>query len=328
MIKPGQLLASVKAGKFKPAYYFFGSEDFRLSEAMKYVARSYLPESQASMNLRKFDGRETRCGDLITELSTLPLLGERQVFAISNFQSFKPKEREHILKLLGGPDIGRLVILSSPASKAPKRSSAFIKQVSSAAEVVEFGQLTPGESRGMLSSRLSKEGLQIENEALNDLTELVAGNRGAIEAELSKLTNSFESGSTITRDDVHRICVDYVLHDIFKVADSILQGNAAHTLKMVKFLVGNGNSAVAIVTLMLQHFICVYLAKNGKRPLGNRAWLTNKFRQQGAEFDNNRLEQMILAIAQCNSELRWSKIKSETLLEMLIINLTQSEKSS
>ena len=87
MVTPFQLLKDISAGKFKPAYYFYGSEDYRITEAEKYLARQFLPGAQMSVNYRKFDGRKTKAGDLITHLSNLPMLGEKQVFVVSDFQS-------------------------------------------------------------------------------------------------------------------------------------------------------------------------------------------------------------------------------------------------
>ena len=69
-----------------PAYYFFGTEDYRIVEAEKYVARQFLPDRQLVTNYRKIDGKKTSCSDLLAELSSLPMLGERQVFGVtSNF---------------------------------------------------------------------------------------------------------------------------------------------------------------------------------------------------------------------------------------------------
>ena len=84
MTTPRQLLQDISGGKFKAAYYFYGSEDYRISEAIKYIAHQFLPDMQLTVNYRKFDGRKIKTGDLLTELSTLPMLGEKQVFVVTD----------------------------------------------------------------------------------------------------------------------------------------------------------------------------------------------------------------------------------------------------
>jgi DNA polymerase III delta subunit len=85
---PDDLQKLVRAGKYKPVYYFFGEDDYRIIEAEKYLVGQFIPEAQRITNYRRFDGKKMRCDDLLSELAVYPMLGERQVFAVKNIQSF------------------------------------------------------------------------------------------------------------------------------------------------------------------------------------------------------------------------------------------------
>ncbi len=322
MASPAQLHKEISAGKFKPAYYFFGSEDYRITEAEKYVAREFLPNLQLSVNFRRFDGRRTKAGDLIAQLSNLPMLGEKQVFVVTDFQSFRPTEVKAILALLTPSDPNRIIIFDSPASKAPNKKSAFFTSVSSVAEVVEFKRLDFDESVRTIRARLKAEGIEIADDALRLLTELLDGNRGAMESELNKLVNFKSAGETIELEDIRKISAGYEMFSIFDLADLIVAANTKKILRMLKQLLAEGVSPVTFTTLLQQHFTSLYLVKNGKPPLGNRGFLVYKFRQQAAKFDNRQLEDMIIEIADADSSLRHQELlKQEVVLETLALAL-------
>ena len=321
MTSPRELFKNISDGKYEPGYYFFGSEDYRIVEAEKYIAHQFLPEAQVAVNYYRINGKKTRAGDLITELSNLPMLGERQVYSISSFQHYKPKEIEAILKLLSPPDPNRIVIFSSPSSKIPKKTSKFFKDISKAVEVVEFNKLTPAEVSRALVGKLSKANIRIEHDALETLVALIAGNRGAIEIETGKLINFKNEGDSVTLEDIKSLSCGYEIFNVFELAELIAMGQAPKALQMVHSLLAEGNSPVGLTAIIQLHYICLYLVKNGQKPLRGREWLTRKFAAQASRYSHLQLEDFIIDIAETDSELRRGKIKPETQLEMLVMKL-------
>jgi DNA polymerase-3 subunit delta len=324
---PHQLLADISAGKFKPVYYFFGQEDYRIIEAEKYLASQFLPKRQLTTNYRRLNGKKSSTNDLIAELSVYPMLGERQVFGITDFQSYKPTEIKRILKLLTPTDPNRIVVLSSPADKAPKKNSAFFKTMSQAAEVVEFQKLTAAETQGFVRGKLEKAGMTIEPGALELITELIAGNRGALEAEVEKLVNyKTEEGSTsVTEEDIRRLTTGFEVYTVFELADHIIAGDTRKVLNQIAILTGEGTNPTGILWHLGNHFVSLYLVKNGKPLDARRRWLTGRFRLQTGKYSNAALEKMIIEIAETDSALRHSSgVKGEMQLESLVLQLMRA----
>ncbi|UCD65116.1 MAG: DNA polymerase III subunit delta [Candidatus Zixiibacteriota bacterium] len=321
MPSPATLFKDISAGRFKPAYYFYGSEDYRISEAEKFVANQFLPHRQMTTNFYRIDGRRTNAAGLIAELSNLPMLGEKQVFAVRDFQSYKPAEVTGVLELLSPPDPNRIVIFSSPSSRTPRKTSTFFSAVARATEAVEFRKLTPGESAGQVKARLKKEGLTADPDALSLLVELVGGSKGALEAELAKLIDFKAEGENITVEDIKRICSGYEVFRIFDLADHVVAGNTRKVLQMTRSLLSEGNSATTLVALLQQHFTSLYLVKNGKNPVGRRGFMVPRLKTQAGRYDNEKLEAAILLIAEADVNLRHKGIEPETTLEMLALTL-------
>ncbi len=326
MVSPGELLKNISAGKFKPAYYFFGEEDYRIAEAVKFLAQKFLSEAELRTNFRRFDARKTAARDLISELASLSLLGDKRVLAVANFQNYKPTEWKAVLAALAQPDATRLAVMTSPSSVMARGRGAFIKKVffkgvSGAIETVEFNRLTPGQMAPQVAGRLQKADLKIDRDALSQLTEMLSGNRGGFQGEVDKLIDYKQAGETVTIDDIKQVCCGYEVFNVFDLADRIVERQTKLVLKMVDKLLSDGNSPIAIGVLLQQHFLSLYLVQGGRDPLGNRGWLANKFRQQASRFDSLRLEQIIGDIARCDADMRGGDLKPEATLQMLVLGL-------
>ncbi|KAA3634746.1 MAG: DNA polymerase III subunit delta [Calditrichaeota bacterium] len=331
MATPKQLLTNINAGKFKSLYYFFGSEDYRITEAVKFVSHKFLPDMQFTTNYKKIDGKKTKLADLINELAVIPMLGEKQVFVITEFQSFRPKEIQKVLSVLKPVDPNRIVLLTSPSARAPRKNSAFYKTMSSEAVVVEFNKLSVEESRQQISGKLKRANLTISVGALTFLVELLGGNRGAMESEIEKIINYKSEGEQVELEDVEKLTNGYEVFSVFELAELIVSGNTPKVLKMLRTLIAEGSSPVMLIALLQAHFISLYLVKNGKSPLGNRGFLIPRFKGQAAKYSNEQLEKIIIDTAKADSDFRNTTktgMDQAMVLEILTLQLTGTGNSS
>jgi DNA polymerase III subunit delta len=324
-MSPQELVTAISSGKFKSLYYFFGSEDYRITEAEKYVARHFLPDRQLAVNFTRVDGRRTKSADLLATLAVYPMLGERQVFAISDFQSYKPAEVDRVLKMLQPPDTNRLVILTTPSARTPKKGSAFLQKMAAAAQVVEFGRISTDEAARIISGKLSRAGLSIDHDALRTLTEMLAGNRGALELEVDKLISYSAGGTTISRDAVERVSTGYEVQTVFQLADDVISGDRARALRTVQRLLADGNSPTGMVFFLGQHFITLYTVKQGKASESVKKWLLPKYRNQASRYSYQRLERILLEIARTDVALRGDTPNKSLILEQLTVGLMAAE---
>ena len=318
---PKKLVDDVSGGRIKSAYYFYGLEDYRITEAIKFVAHQFLPEKQLTTNFRRLDGRRTKCDDLIAELSFFPMLGERQVFAVSDFQSYKPTEVDRILKLIDGADSSRVVIFSSPSAKAPRKKSAFLKKLSAVTECIEFAQLTVRQASSQIRTALSQAELDIEQDALQLLVGLLDGNRGALVSEVQKLIDYKQSGETVDSADIEKIAAGYQTYSVFELADHVVAGDRGLVLGLVRRFLTEGVTPTGLLYFLGQHFISLYLVKAGKPLEPNRRWLENKFRGQARDYKLDHLRRIIGLIAEVDASLRHKRTAPELALDQLVLQM-------
>ena len=324
---PQKLIADIKAGKFAPAYYFYGNEDHRMLEAQKYLASQFLPNRQITTNYRRIDGKRTSSADLISELSVYPMLGERQLFVVTDIQHYKKDDLERITKLLTPPDPNRVVVFVTPAAKKPKKDATVFKVLAPVATTVDFPKLSVEETHEKLVGKLRKAELKLEPRALNLLTELIAGDHGALTAEVNKLINYKQTGETISEDDVRKMAAGYQVFQLWDIGSYITAGNSLKVLTCLRTMVAEGNTATAVLYFIGQHFVTLYMVKNGKPiPDPRRAWLANQYRPLARGFSNEQLERIITQIADTDSLLRRlpPHVKPELILETLAMQLTHT----
>jgi len=315
----------IQAGKFKPVYYFIGEDDYRIIEAEKHLAKQFIPNRQLITNYRRFDSRKINLKDLLAELAVYPMLGEKQLIAIANFQSYKKEDSERIFKILTPPDPNRIVVLSSPAAKAPNKKLPFYKRMVEKVELVEFKKLSDKMTRQTVIKKLEKNGLKIEPSALTLLTELISGNRGALENETDKLQNYVQPGKTITEDDIRMVASGFEVYKVYTLADHIIAGDNKKIIQQIRLLLADGNTPTGILFFVGKHFIDLYLARNNKFRDSSKSWINNRNRIQASKFEIDRLEDIIVQIALTDSELRHNIPNPSQTLETLALKLSREK---
>jgi DNA polymerase III subunit delta len=320
-VTPSELNQELESGKFRSVYYFYGTEDYRMKEAEKAIVRIFLPKSQKAINHTVITAQKGRLPDILTELSVIPMLGERQVFTIDEIQSLSQNEIEKILSILSPPDPSRMVIFVTPASRALNKKTKLLEFLLKKTAAIEFNRIPGDQARRRITAIFKEHQITIEPEAEKILIMLGGGDMGGLTEEVNKLVNYVGQGGTITKEDVALVCSDYQAYQIYELADRVAQGDFDRSLAVISYLTGQGERASTITFWLGEHFIDLYLVKN-KKPLP--VWKRNvlwKYNQQADLFDNKQLEKIIELISEADFELR-NNIKPETLIvEKLVINI-------
>jgi DNA polymerase-3 subunit delta len=320
-VSPAELAKEIDAGRFRSIYYFYGSEDYRIKEAEKKLATVFLPRRIQSTNYTILSAQKNKFEDILTELSMIPMLGERQIFIIDEIQSIHQSQIEKILSLLTPPDPNRIVVLASPSSKMPRKTSKLLKFLASKTTAVEFPRLPMQSSRGKIKTLLKEKGLEIEPKALQMLAELGDGDMGGIIGEVNKLIDFAGEEKNIKAEDVAAIASDYQAFKVFELADRAAMGQIDKALNIIDFLIKKGEKPSGLMFWLEEHFLNLYLTKNGK-PIGRgKKDMSWKYRPQIGLFENAQLERIIKFIAEANFDLRNNIRPEKLVLEKLIFNI-------
>lgn len=325
-MSPSELSKELEKGKFRPVYYFYGEEDYRIKEAEKFLVGKFLPRPQQTTNHVILSAVKTRFDDLLTELSVVPMLGERQVFTINEAQSFSVGQVDKILALLEPPDPNRVVILTSPSARQPRKTTNIFKHLFKKTMAVEFSKLRRDSAERQILSRLRGEKIEIEPDALRLLADVSGGDFGGIVSEVNKLIDYAGEGGKIDVETVTTVCSDYQTFKVFELAARAAKGEFDRAMAVINSLLRKGERATAMLFWLGEHFIGLYLTQNRKK-YGKKdtSW---KYRGQMNQFDNIQLEKIIQLIADADLELRDNIKPDRLILEELIFNICSFGKNA
>jgi DNA polymerase-3 subunit delta len=314
---PTQLSKEIAAERFKPVYYFYGEEDYRKAEAVKYVLNSYIPKQQRLLNFSRFAVDKHDFETICSEVASIPMLGERRLIFVDEIQKLRPTQQKEFFAFLGNLPPNIMVILSSPASHTPNRKSAFLREVGKVAEVVKFERLKARAAKVRIERHLESAGFTYDPEAIELLNAMTGGDFGGLAGELEKLTLSSDEGGHLGLDEVKKLVSSHEDYTIFELIDLIASRDADRALYVCQDLIQRGFKPVPILRLLSGHMMNLTRVHAGKKITGH-PFFVEKLRRQAAAFDESRVLRAVTNIAGVERDIRRSKIKDSILLENMI----------
>jgi len=315
-VSPSELAKEIETGKFRSVYYFYGSEDYRIKEAQKAIIARFLPKAQQTTNHTTLSAARQKLDDILTELSMIPMLGERQVYTIEEIQSLSQAQIEKILSLLTPPDPTRVVVFTSPSARTPRKKSKMAVFLAAKTAAIEFSELPEEKVRHRITTMLGEKKIKIEPEALEILVKLSGGDLGGLIGETNKLIDYIGEGGNIKKDDVLAVSSSYQSYQVWDLGNRLAVGDLEKGLGIIEVLLGEGEKPSGIIFNLSDHFIKLYLTKNEKRysQSDKQAW---KFKNQVDRLGNDQLERIIRLIADADFDLRNNVRPERLVLERL-----------
>lgn len=319
---PAQLTKEIGTGRFRPVYYFYGDEDFRKAEAVKYILANYLPQQQRLLNHIRLEAERVEFEKICAELSVIPMLGERKLVQIDEPQRLKPTQQKKFLALLVPPPPETVIILTTSAAHTPRRDSAFFRDFTQIAEPIQFDRLDEGDVKGRIMRHLEKNELTGDPEAVQFLAELTDGDFGGLTAELEKLTLMAGPRGHIGLAEVKELASSYQEFNIFQLIDLIIGHESDNALLAYQELLLGGMSPVGILNILSGQLINLVKIHAGKKIAG-APFYVNKLKRQAGDFSREQVLTGISLIAVADRDIRRSALAPEMVVENLIREISR-----
>jgi len=314
---PAQLIKEIGSDRYRPAYYFFGQEDYRKTEAIKYVLNNFLPRQQRTLNFTRLSTNKDDLETIIGETASIPMLGERRLVLVDEIQRLKPAQYKKLFAYLKDLPPNIVVILSSPAVHTPDKKSAFMREVGKVAETVKFDRLTASTAKSRIEKNLESAGFTYDKEAVELLISMTGGDFGGLTGELEKLSLSSDAGTHIGVDEVKRMVSSHEEFNIFELLDTVAYGKTDHALRVCRDLMLRGMKPVPILRLLSGHLMKLAKIHAGKKVQGH-PFFVEKLNRQARLYGKEKVASAIYKLAEAERGIRRSKLRESILLENLI----------
>ena len=249
IIKESDFRKEIKTNP-KPAYLFFGEEDYMKSFAMKAASEAISPDPSLSFfNEMKLDALSYSADALLDAIMPFPMGAERKLITISGLDLNAMKQSEvdsliSVLAQLGEYDYNTVIINASSDrfdyGSLPKRPSALLKKLGEHLTPVYFERNTPSRLAAWVGKHFAHNGAIASPEICALVVDRCGRNMYNLASEVDKLSfYVLSNGRTeVTHNDVVSIAISAEEFDTFALTNAIgarKKDEALRILRDMKF---------------------------------------------------------------------------------------------
>lgn len=238
-------------GSLAPVYVISGEEHLLCQEACDTIRSAC---RQQGYSERQILNVETGFdwGQLIEAGASLSLFAEKRLLEL-RIPTGKPGDKgaAALLEYLERPAEDTVLLITLPKLDASTQKTKWAKALIDGKQT-QFLQIWPVDAAQLpqwIRQRLSQAGLAADQEAVDLIAARVEGNLLAAAQEVEKLKLLAEGGQ-VTADTVQSAVADSARYDVFGLIDAALQGQAAHVLRILEGLRGEGVEPLFIMTML------------------------------------------------------------------------------
>lgn len=181
-LKPNDLAAEWKAGKFRAVYYLFGEESAAKADSVLKLKALFKPDD---FNLREFSGDpNSEHPAIISEALTLPVFADRRLVIVRS-PKIPAEARAAFADYLRAPSTTTTLVLLSE-DRRPDKKDALANAAAAAGAVCIFSPLTEEEAVERLLAEAKKAGKNLDPEAAAALAGEAGTDWGILSGELEK----------------------------------------------------------------------------------------------------------------------------------------------
>ncbi|MEN8640448.1 DNA polymerase III subunit delta [Pseudomonas sichuanensis] len=239
-LSPAQLNKHLQ-GQLAPVYIVSGDDPLLCQEAADAIRGAARQQGYDERQVFSADANFD-WGNLLLAGASLSLFAQRRLLEL-RLPSGKPGDKgaAALIEYCANPAEDTLLLISLPKLDGSAQKTKWGKALIEGGHC-QFIQIWPVDAPQLpqwINQRLSQAGLTAQRDAVDMIAARVEGNLLAAAQEIEKL-KLLADGNQITVETVQAAVADSARFDVFGLVDAILNGEAAHALRMLEGLRGEG----------------------------------------------------------------------------------------
>ncbi|EEI19870.1 DNA polymerase III subunit delta [Lentilactobacillus hilgardii] len=336
-----QLMTQLKQHKQDAVYLILGDQSY-LSDQIKQAFTSLIPDEQRAMNIGVYDMEETPVSSAVEDAISVPFFGEQRLVMINRPYFLtglrvKSKVEHHVddfLEYLKHPESSTIMVIFAPYDKLDSRKK-ITKSLKKVATTVEIGKLRESEIKSTVKQRIAAEGYAIDEDALERMMQLTAGQLTSMMNDLPKLFLYNKDGKQITLSSVNGLVSPSIEQSVFDLVNSVLKKNAKESMDIYRNLVLENEAPIGINAVLIQQFrllLQVMILQKHGYSQGNLAaslkvhpYRVKLALQTIRHFDYKQLRDAYLGLVETEREMKSSNRSPELLFELFLLKFMRPD---
>jgi DNA polymerase-3 subunit delta len=338
-LSPHELLARLAKGKPIPGILLVGGDSYLRDLCRAKLIGAYVPEGARDWGVRKFSADDDDVSAILGQAQTMPMLAPQQVIVVSDVEAWErlgDDSRDSLVKQLSEyldrPAPYTVLVFEAAALDQRMRLAKMFAEktvtvsVELSADPAERARLAVP-----LSLEMAKElGAALDQDAAEELCDLLNGELAAIRTELEKLSAYAGDRRRITRADVDLLVISARKYEVWDLADMLAARQPAQALEFLDRLLREGEAAPALLGGLAWMYRKLLEAQ--ELPSGTVGWQAAsrlKMRSDAAElavrqsrkFPRSQLTNGLIALYEADSRLKSGGTNQRAVMEFLVTQL-------
>jgi len=329
--------ATKKAPKqkpLKPIYLIHGDRKM-IEEALSRLKKRISNQFDLDFNFDQFKGSETSAAEIIHAANTLPFMSEKRLIIVKEADKLSKDDVSQLAKYAENPsELACLVLVAETVNK----TSRLYKAVEKAGEVAEYTLSKLNKSPTVWIKEQFKERGKLVSDALTRyLLQAVGSDLSRLSAEIEKISLYYDGDRIIDPDEIEAVVTKSFESTIFDLTNSIGERNTPKTLEILRRLLQQKESPLAILNLIARHFRLTlrtkvwvedgrdtkYIVEHLTGEEGKKLpyFVVSKYKEQSYNFSLEELKRAFSLLLEADVALKSSPQPPEVILEDLIVRL-------
>lgn len=281
-----KLKKDLSAGQPGQLYIFHGEETYLRDHYLGRLREVILAGGLGEFNRHDLSAKDMSPHALEEAVDCLPMIAERTLIEVTDFDLFKAGEKEEYIRILSNlPDYCCLVFLYDVLEYKPDARTKLAQAVKAHGTAVNFARQSPRELADWVRRHFKAQGKDIDPRLCEELIFLCGDLMHSLQQEVGKIA-AYAKGDKITRADMEAVATPQLSAVVFRIADAIGEKNFDRAAAILGELYQMQKSPYEIMGAFGKQMRQLYSARLALDRQKNAAWVAGLW---GMRYPADRL---------------------------------------
>lgn len=327
-----ELFEKIQKGPLQCIYFITGEEDYLRDAAIKEILKRAVDPVTKDFNLNIFQGGDVDIKQVVNQVRSFPMLGERRVVLLRNVDQMDTASQKILARCVDQPADTTILILEAPSlpAKSPLLASVKEKKV-----IYEFRTLYEEKIHRWVQVYVKRQGKEIEKGAVHDLIEIVGTNLRQLSNELDKLVLFCGSQKIIKNEDVHSVIGISRQFNIFELQKALGQKNPNKAFHILYRMLVQGENPAGIIVMVTRYLTILWKLKIRNwgalkkseiaKEIGIPLFYLDEYMSAAQNYSESQLETVFHYLRMADLNLKRSTINIPLAMSIPLIALVRTE---
>ncbi|MEA2104357.1 MAG: DNA polymerase III subunit delta [Candidatus Cloacimonadota bacterium] len=332
-LKYFDLVREIESGRIHPLYFFSQDESLLKDKAFRLLKQKIIDPRYEAFNYFVFHGEETNASQIIQELQNPPVVSEKKLIIVRNFDKLHFQYQQKVVNFVEKPIPDLVFVLET--GKVDMRKAVFKKLTKIAASYYFYHAYNEIAASNFLRQEVRKHHKNISPSAVRLMIRYIGLNLQEINNELEKLLLYVSNKNQIALDDVQNCVGAFKGNTVFELQDAIVHKNVKYAIQILENLLSHGQSGVFILIMLTRFFktmwkisILKYQQNKHIREIEKTLWVYNKKNliNQATRFQLDDFPLIFNLLLEADKKLKSINLKPKIIMELMVYKICKNIK--